>query len=717
MENFDAKTFSDLHNRAVIRTYVTLAIVFICMIGINIFAYFTIMDVGQWYATLENAYMKMKLSLSQADLSFRDIYDGNTGTEMQEVWNLLGDAKAKANDVDDSNKRAQVVDAMERYKAIMVKCYGERDVPENTEANIGDYHKMYTELTEMIKGVQDNLKQRMRDKMNQFNLLYAALIVNIIVLFGFTVFTFRRYITQSHRAEIELLIAEENLNTLVNSLDSMLLTVDVAGVIHQWNKSAERFFLIDTQYALGKIVWDLLPFFKSYKDKLENVLYSKKPREFYKEQIDEFKGRYFNIMMTYTQGMNAVVIKIDDVTEHEKMDEQIRQSQKMEVVENLIGGLAHNFNNVLGAITGTISLMKYSFENKEATSAEEIANSFEIIEGSADRATQMVRQLQALTMRQEAMPIFTAFDLNDLVKSVLNICANTLDKKIELVGEIENVKAMVNADLKQLEQVLLNLCDNAAQAMTTMRPDSQPQGGVLTMSVHILRPSKEFRDKHPKAIESSYWIVTVSDTGVGMDEHTLARIFDPFFTTKDETKASGLGLTIASKIVEQHRGFIEASSVPWKGTSFSIYLPELVIQAAEEVAEAPEPKKMPTGTGLILVVDDENIMRKTAKNILKKLGYEVIFGENGEDGLNVFKERHQEIAAVVLDMAMPKMSGKEAFIEMRKIQPDCKVLLASGFEPEEKSVQETLALGITGYIKKPYTMTTLAEAVKKVIEG
>ncbi len=717
MSGSHAKLVSKLHGRTAFTTYVTLSVVFFCMLAINIYAYFTIIDVGQWYASLENAYMKLRMNLVQADLTFRDIYDGNAKKEMQEVWTLLNESKTKAADITDYVQRTRIIEGIDKYKANMIKCYDERgnEDPELVNVNMDTYTNSQAELMALVNGAQDSLKVQLGQKMSTFNLLFLALIVNIVVLFGFTIFTFQSYITKSRRAEEQILTTEENLSTLINTLDSMLIAVDSSGTIHQWNRAAEKFFGVSEQEAMYQIIWDLLPYLKSYKDKVDTVLYSKKSKEFYKEQVDEIKGRYFNIAMHYMPGKNAVALKIDDVTEHERMDEQIRQSQKMEVVENLIGGLAHNFNNVLGAITGTISLMKYSFENKEQTSEEEIANSFEIIEASAQRATQMVRQLQSLTQRQEAQPVFAPVDLNDLVKNVLNICANTFDKKIQLVGEIESVKAMISADLSQIEQILLNLCDNSAQAMTTMRPGSQPQGGVLTMSVRILRPDKEFRDANPKAVESSYWVISVADTGVGMDEQVLSRIFDPFFTTKDGSKASGLGLTIANKIVEQHRGFIEVSSIPWGGTTFNVFLPELVVQAEAEEAAAAAPKKIPTGTGLILVVDDENIMRKTAKNILKKLGYEVIFGENGEEGVNVFRERQHEIAAVVLDMAMPKMNGKEAFIEMKKIQSSVKVLLASGFEPDEKSVQETLALGINGYIKKPYTMSTLAQEIKQII--
>jgi CheY-like chemotaxis protein len=291
-----------------------------------------------------------------------------------------------------------------------------------------------------------------------------------------------------------------------------------------------------------------------------------------------------------------------------------------------------------------------------------------------------------------------------------------LDKRIELVGEIFNVKAMTKADPALIEQVLLNLCDNAVHAMTLMKP-AESRGGILTISIDKIYPDKNYRILHPQALGQAYWVLSVSDTGIGMDSETAAKVFDPFFTAKKGLQANGLGLTIANDIIRQHKGFIEVESRPEIGSRFHIYLPEVVV--AETAGSAPKAEvlaedQIPLGTGLILVADDELIMRKTAKGILVKLGYDVVFAEDGEQAVNVFRERHNEIRAVLLDMAMPKKSGREAYIEMKQIRPDLKVILISGFK-KDKRIEEILGLGVNAFIQKPYSMITLAQEVKKAV--
>jgi len=340
----------------------------------------------------------------------------------------------------------------------------------------------------------------------------------------------------------------------------------------------------------------------------------------------------------------------------------------------------------------------------------------ELIESSAERAVVMVQQLLAVAQKHELC--LGNVDLNGIIQHILKLCQNTIDKRISLEGEIYNARAMTKVDPALIEQVLLNLCDNAVHAMTVMRPAGS-QGGTLNISIDKVYPDRNYRTLHPRALHHSYWILSVSDTGVGMDSDTVAKIFDPFFTTKTALQANGLGLTIANDIIRQHNGFIEVESRPDIGSRFNIFLPETAV--AEAGAAVPRTEtlvedQIPVGTGLVLVADDELIMRKTAKGILTKLGYDVVFAEDGEQTVNVFRERHNEISAVLLDMAMPKKSGRDAYVEMKEIQPDLKVILISGFK-KDKRIEEILGLGVNTFIQKPYSMVTLAQEVKKVIVG
>jgi signal transduction histidine kinase/ActR/RegA family two-component response regulator len=430
------------------------------------------------------------------------------------------------------------------------------------------------------------------------------------------------------------------------------------------------------------------------------------------ENLAEGKNKYFNVALypLIANGISGLVVRIDDITELEKKDEQLRQSQKMETVGTLAGGLAHDFNNVLGGIVGTISIIKFKLNKGLEIPAKTLKDYVETIERAGQRAADMVQQLLTLSRKQELS--FAPVDLNLTIKHVFKICSNTIDKSVELKPCYTKEPAMVNADPGQMEQVLLNLSVNAGHAMTIMKKPGEHQGGTLTLSLKSLQADKYFCSSHPEAQEISYWVLSVQDTGTGMDSKTVAKIFDPFFTTKEKGKGTGLGLAMVYNIVQQHKGFIDVYSEIGIGTTFSVYLPS--IETVQCGGECIEESKLAQGEGVILVVDDEAIMRELSQEILAECGYQVLLAENGEEGVDVFRKEHDRIDMVLLDMVMPKKSGKEAFIEMKKIDPNVKVLLASGFRKDDR-VEEIIKLGLTGFIQKPYTIENLAQAVSEAM--
>ena len=421
----------------------------------------------------------------------------------------------------------------------------------------------------------------------------------------------------------------------------------------------------------------------------------------------------YDISMNCTHGLDNVILKIDDMTSHEQKDEQLRQSQKMSVVSNLIGGLAHNFNNALGAIIGTISMMKFSLKDKDA-SLEDIRSNMDVIESSAEKAEVMVQQL--LSLSSEDKPEMRPVDLNYVLRHLMRICENTLDKSIELNAELYSLKALVMADPAQIEQILLGLCDNAAQAMVHLPPERANEEMSIAVSLDRFCPDDEYRKKQPLATEPAYWTINISDTGIGMEPETVAKMFDPFFTTKEH--ATGLGLAVISDIVAQHNGYIEVRSDIGTGSIITVYLPEYNGEEGEEPDEV-EPdysEQIPLGEGLVMVVDDEEVMRKTASSILQKLGYDTVTANDGEEAVALFKEKHSNIILTLLDLSMPKLSGKEAYAEMKTIDPDLKVLIVSGLANEER-INEVIEMGANGFIKKPYSMINLAKDVKTAITG
>jgi len=718
-------------------TYALLSLAFLTMVCINIYAYTTVTNLSGMYANLNNAAMSFKLKVMNANLLFREISSGYSSKDMNEVWSLIDEAKKYAEAISSVDSESKILDDVTEYKQVVLECYKAKNIEKPNPELRKKYDKSFGIMLQKVDAFGESIKDKIAVKMSLVKLLYVALVVNILLLFLFVIYMLWRYSASRRRAEEEILAAQADLENLLNTLDSILITVDQKGVILQWNNKAERYFNKPAQVMVGRLLYNVLPCFKPYQTQVETVFVSRKSKEHFREKMlpDNSRERVFNIILTpVTQagkGVSGVLIRADDVTEQELRDEQIRQSQKMQVVENLIGGLAHDFNNVLGAITGTISMMRFSLDNK--SSLEDVKGNVELIESSAERAVVMVQQMLMMVQKHKAE--MTPLDLNSSIMHVLRICQNTFDRRINIEASLYDVKAMAKADPVQIALVLLNLCDNAAQAMTGMRKEGEEQGGTLSITIDRLVPDKAFRASHLMATEHSYWVVSVKDSGVGMEKETVSKIFDPFFTTKRPGEGTGLGLTMVSETVRSHSGFIEVTSEPGKGSLFKIYLPEYAAAhesqrfqkqapaSAEAQAEgaapaAPKPSTpeagIPIGSGLILVVDDEAIMRKTAKNILEKLGYQVIVAEDGDEGVKAFAERSSEIKAVLLDMSMPKLSGKDAYVEMKKFEPGIKALLVSGFKKDER-IQAALDLGINGFVQKPYTMQVLAQEVKKLV--
>jgi len=511
----------------------------------------------------------------------------------------------------------------------------------------------------------------------------------------------------------DLIYARNYVKNIINSLSSLLMTVDADGLIIQCNSTAESFIGIPLIEAISKSIYDLIPFLSKYSQDIKHVIESKVPAEFNREliSVDEMH-RYFNVsILPFIQyDQPAAVVRLDDVTEMVKNEEQLLQAQKMETVGNLAGGLAHDFNNVLEGITGTVSLMKRMMEKEFDQSKMEKYIGF--IDISAGRASDMVGQL--LTLSQKYEPSFLPVDLNVSLKHIMTVCGNTFDKSVEINAEYYHEAAVADASPVQVEQVLLNLCVNAYHAMTIMRKGNESSGGVLTVSIDRVAADQYFCVSHPEAEKNrDYWLVKTHDVGVGMNRDTLDRIMDPFFSTKKKEHGTGLGLSMVYNIMKQHNGFVTVYSEIGVGSTFNIFFP-VSSEAPPDEDDRSVSGKVLRGEGLILVVDDEEMVRQIAKAILEETGYRVILAEDGEEGLEIFAEHFREIKLVVLDMSMPKMSGKEAYIKMKEIYSELAVLMASGFKQDTR-VRESLALGVNGFIQKPFSLVEMAEKVYKIL--
>jgi PAS domain S-box-containing protein len=396
-----------------------------------------------------------------------------------------------------------------------------------------------------------------------------------------------------------------------------------------------------------------------------------------------------------------------DITDRKRAEEQrdhleaqLRQAQKMEAVGQLAGGIAHDFNNILTAIMGNAELLKMDLpaEGRQATFTDGI------IKGAA-RAADLTRQLLAFARKgkRQVVPV----DIHNIVHQTVKMLTYSIDRLIEIRLELHASPSTVMGDPTQLQNTLLNLGVNARDAMT--------DGGVLTYATRGVTLTETDCDEHPYELTPGDFLeIRVTDTGVGMDEETQKRVFEPFFTTKEVGKGTGLGLAGVYGCIRNHDGSVSVSSQPDQGATFTILLPlvDTGAAAAERTASSDKPIR---GTGRVLIVDDEESVRSFVRTSLQNLGYTVSACNDGAAGVDYYREHHQEIDLVILDLIMPRMSGQDAFEEMKKINASARVLVSSGFS-HTQATRQMLDEGVLGLLNKPFQITELAQAVAEHIQ-
>lgn len=520
-------------------------------------------------------------------------------------------------------------------------------------------------------------------------------------------------ISERKHAEVEVQKLKNYLANIIDSNPSILVGIDTGMNVTLLNRHAEKLINISSEQAVGMPLESVLGDFAPWIGSLKSDVISRSPAVIPDILIEKNGERHYYNLMLYplaADGVEGAVVRIDDMTDSRRKEEQLIQAQKMENVGTLAGGLAHDFNNVLSGIIGTASLMKHKLDMGDPGRTQ-IMNWVDVIEHSSLRAADMVNRLLVLSRKHDVS--LAPMDINVAVKNVMEICSNSFDKSIELSAGYSEGSAMIRGVPAQLEQVILNICVNASHAMTLMRPDGERKGGRLSIAVKRIVADRYFCAAHPEARPGAYWLISHSDTGVGMESSLISKIYDPFFTTKEKGEGTGLGLAMVYNIVHQHNGFIDVYSEKGVGSTFNIYLPEYV--HTRQGAHRSIEQDIARGSGLILVIDDEEIVRLIAENILNECGYKVLLAESGKTGIDIFRAMHDEISAVLLDMAMPGLSGDDVFMELKKINPGVKVLLSSGFRQDSR-VEKSMSGGVAGFIQKPYSIAEMSHKMKEVVD-
>jgi len=520
-------------------------------------------------------------------------------------------------------------------------------------------------------------------------------------------------IIEKKEAEKKVLKLKNLLSNTINSMPLILIGIDEKLIVTQWNDAAVKQTMVKATTAVGKKLFEILPRLKPFKKNITKAVKKKKGKKallIYKNKKN--KKQYNDVMIFPLTGKKekGAVIIIDDITQSKNLEQELIQAQKMELVGNLAGGLAHDFNNVLGGIIGTLSLIRV-LRNRNQLNEKQLDDYLQTMSQSAEQATSLIKQLFTLSKKQDL--VLTNLNLNKTIKNVVKICNTTFDKNIVIKPSYSSQPAMIEADPAYIQQVLLNLTINSSHAMTFMRDNEQNWGGVLEIGLKSFYADETFCKKHSDALSNTdYWEIYVQDDGVGIDETVKENIFDPFFTTKEKNQGTGLGLSMVYSIIKQHKGFIVLYSEKGKGTKFSLFFPK--ISQIHDKEKKITAKNDYIYSGLCLVIDDESIMRKVSSKIMSVIGFDVITANDGEEGLNVFFENKEKIKIIILDLMMPKKSGKEVLAEIRKSDSDVRILLTSGLKIDTS--KELLNYNNVNFIEKPFSFKQLADAATKLLK-
>jgi len=502
--------------------------------------------------------------------------------------------------------------------------------------------------------------------------------------------------------------AMAHLAAIIESSDDAIISKTLEGTILTWNAGAEHVYGYNASEAIGQSMRMLLPEGRPNEENeiLERI--RRGERVEHSETVRKTKsGKLIDVSLAISpiRDKSGRIIAAShvarNVTGRKHVEEQLRHTQKLESLGVLAGGVAHDFNNLLTGILGNASLALESI-----SSYHPLRGLLRDIVNASERASHLTRQLLAYAGKGRF--VIEPVDLSALVREISTLIQSSIPKNVQLRMELTDNLPPIQADASQLQQIVMNLVINGAEAI------GPKESGTVLVTTGIQQVDERYLlsslEGSAELVTGLYVSLDVHDNGCGMDEVTIGRIFDPFFTTKFQGR--GLGLAAVQGIVRGHNGTMKVYSRPGKGTTFKVLFP-----ATEQGVAV---KKMPSfqaaaNNELILVVDDEEVVRRTAKAMLERHGYSVLLAEDGQQAVELFRVLSDKISAVLLDMTMPIMDGEEAFSRMSAIKPDVKVILSSGYN-EVEAVRRFTGKGLAGFIQKPYSSQALSDRLQAVLQ-
>jgi PAS domain S-box-containing protein len=627
----------------------------------------------------------------ESEQRFRDLFEGSP--EAIFVEDLAGN-------VLDANPAACHLHGL-TLKQLIGRNVRDLVPPERREETVRDFRKLAAEEVSRLEGQSLAVDGRVTPvEIHAGRIAYAgrpAVLLHV------------RDVTERQRAEAALRSSEMLFHSVwQNSVDGMRLTNE-AGVIVAVNDAYCALVGMDRRELEGK------PLSVIYADSENRDVILSRYRERFKDRIMERQiERQFTLRNGSTviledtnsfveiRGQSPLLLSLfRDVSAQKRLEEQLRQSQKMDAIGRLAGGVAHDFNNILTVIQGHASLLLAgsTLTGLAARSAQQIVH-------AADRAAALTRQLLTFSRRQVMQQ--ERLDLNEVVLNMVKMLGRILGEDIALQVDHGPQPALVHADASMMEQVVLNLAVNARDAM--------PTGGQLHLNLRTLDVDAAHVAEHPEAREGRFVCLTTSDTGCGIAPENLRRIFEPFFTTKEVGKGTGLGLATVYGVVKQHQGWLEVESEVSRGTTFRVYLPNATLSMDQD-AERPAEVVVRGGTETLLIVEDEQSVRELVSSILRGFGYQVLEAESGVKALEVWRTHKERIDLLLTDLVMPdRMNGRELAQKLRQEKPGLKVLLTSGYSADVVGKEFILPRSYN-YLQKPYHPQKLALVVRDCLDS
>ena len=500
--------------------------------------------------------------------------------------------------------------------------------------------------------------------------------------------------------------AKQKIQEQATLLDVATDAIMVRGLDNQilfWNQGAERLYGFTSAEALGKNANELL--YRNSLVQLEEIHQALFKSDYWKGELQQVTKDGNDIIVFSTWNLvrdehgnhKSTLIVNTDITEKKQLEAQFLRAQRLESIGTLSGGIAHDLNNILTPILAISQLLPLKLPSVD----EQTQHFFNILETSAKRGATLVKQV--LFFARGVQGKRTPLQVKHIISEIREFARNTFPKSIEIqVGLPDNLR-LINADATQIHQVLMNLCVNARDAM--------PHGGTLSIEAENIDIDENYTRMNFDASVGNYVLITVADTGTGIEKETLERIFEPFFTTKEQGKGTGLGLSTTIGIIKSHGGFIQVDSEVGQGTKFQVYLP--ASQTVEVVGD--EQNEIPLGNGeLILIVDDETSIRDITKASLEKYNYQVLTASDGIEAIALYAQNLNEISAVLMDMMMPEMDGVTSIRTLLRINPQVKIIAVSGLATSDR-VSAARNSGAKLFLPKPYTSEELLSQLHQIL--